>query len=628
MLTGIGNAMFDKRMSTKFVCEPVSDEEAQNIYRGDPFGARAIDTRPKEMFREGFDLCISEITAAEEEEDKEPVDPEVTRKIAPYSLRQDRRRLDRKARVRLDAAAAQAKDLAERAMRKFRRLGGKKRLKEALAYSAAYGGGAILIGANDGSKSWAEELKLDRVRSIDFLTSLEARELTPIAWYEDPLKPKFGEVMLWQITPVTPASGMSGSKIVYVHESRIIHFQGTIVARNQNSLRIGHGDSIFTRVKGVLRDFNIGWSAASIILHEFTLATMKIKGLAEMVSTDAQKKLLARMAAIQLARSVAKVTLIDKEEEFTRDTASVAGLADLLEKLMQQLAAAFDMPVTVLMGMSPAGLNATGASDIRQWYDDIKNEQTEKIEPALERVFSIIFRVLNKGKEPAVWSIEFRKLWQESAKEQAETRNLDANTDEKNIMNGIYTAEECRRSRYGGDKYGTEIVIDDVDDGKEYSDQELEDYKNSLKPKDPNADPEVQPDPNAPPAPVDPNAPPVDPKAAPKTGATPAPVKGPKAPQGSPEIQKQAMNGAQVEGIFAILDRLFEERIPREVAETALQFCYQAPPEIAKALLGPEGWKPKKEDSPPMPGGGAPIPPAAKPPIPPNEEPKKEEKPV
>lgn len=499
MITGIGTAQYDKRTTAQVVVEPVGDLEAQAIYRSDDMGARCIDIRPKEMFREGFSVCIADLAPDPQSEATAAETPAITgigpgmllgRAGAPTGFTRDQRRVgarryDRASALRLDAQAARAQDIAERAYKKFEALdiGARtiSKYQTVLSYAAAYGGGGLLIGARDGSDDWSQPLREERVRSVDFLTTLEPREMTPLSYYTDPLSPKYDEVEVWQIAPTSTGTGTALTAPVYVHESRIIYFPGIQVSRAQPSVLIGHGDSVFTRVRGVLRDFNLGWSSASIILNEFSIATMSIENLSEMVSTDDRKKLLARMAAVRLGQSVAKLTLIDTKEKIERQTASVAGLADLLEKFMVRVAAAFDVPVTILMGVSPTGLNATGASDIRSWYDDIASEQKKVLGPRLRRLIGLIIRSMNGGREPAKWSIDFAPLWQESAKEKADTRFVDAQTDEKNILNGIYTADEVRRSRYGGDKYGTEIMIDEPA-GYEPTDADVADYKASTTP--------------------------------------------------------------------------------------------------------------------------------------------------
>lgn len=612
-VTGIGQALTDKRKTAEFVVEPVSDEEARTIYRGDDMGAKCVEIYPHHMLREGFDLVITDAKPAADTGDEE------------LTTRQQKRAEKR----RMDAAAAKAKELSERAMKVWKRLKGKKKFFEALTWARAYGGSGIVLGAKDGSTDWAKPLNLNSIRSLDFLTTLEARELTPAKYYADPLKANFGEVATWTIN----AQGQAGAAYeavqiapVEIHASRLIHFQGIRVSRDDcEGTHQGHGDSIFTRVKGVLRDFNIGWDAASIILHEFSLATMKIKGLSEMVSTDAQKKLLARMAAVQLGRSVANVTLVDEGEEYSRDMATVTGLADILEKFMVRLAAAFGVPVTLLMGVSPAGLNATGASDIRSFYDKIAAEQVDELEPQLLRVFEIILRMLNGGKLPESWNIEFKPLWQETPKEQAETRKIVVETALSAIEGTLITAAEARKSIYGGEKFSPDIVIDqESEDDLDVNPAELDAQEKKL----------------------DANGKPIEPELGPDGKPLPAPENGeqPGAPKKEGEVtivptdkpvSNSALNGAQGAMMLAIVTAYTSKQIDRRSAKAQLLIALPIDDKLAEDALGDEtfvaatpapaaapfgGGAPGEDEEPKLGPDGKPIAPKPgekKPPVPP-----------
>lgn len=587
MITGMGTAMFDKRLSADFVCEPVSWAEAREIYRGDPLGARSVDLWPQHMLREGYEICVSDNGMGVGNDNEDP-DPGTILTQDSRQAKRTRVRAIVKAKLRQDAAEAKTADQIKKVLAKAKALKLNTKLKEAIAYSRAYGGGAIMVGANDGQKDWSKPIDYKKVVSIDWLTSLEPRELTPWAVYSNPKAAKYGEVAIWQLTTNTPGRPVETEPVAHtmlVHESRLIIFQDVKVTR-EVSMQPGWGDSVYTRSKSVLRDYNIGWSSAGILVHDFSIAIMKIKGLSEMVGTDNQKKLLARMAAVALGQSVARLTLIDKDEEFGRQTTALTGLPDLLEKFCQQLAAAFDVPVTLLMGMSPSGLNATGESDIRGFYDRIAAAQIEILEPALREIFKLIFLSLGM-KEPPEWTIEFRPLWQQSDKEIADTRFTNSQTDEKNIANGLYSAEEARRSRYGGAKYSQEITIDE--------------------PENDNYDPAdaAELDPTA----VDPTVPtdPMQPKVGigqPDLGtATPA------------KPQETAFAAGQITSAMEIIKAVIAKEIPRESGIAMLQTFFPFDSAKAVALMGPEDFEAPKP--PPMaPGFGGGLPGAPKPGVP------------
>lgn len=454
-LTGIGDALVDKRMSTYYTgAEVITPEYAEGLWRGDDLAARIVETWPNEMLRQGYEICVQD---GENTEETESLEDAETRGDALGWARRRRARFD---------AAKKGGDLAEDASMRLEELGADAALHTALCYRRAYGGGAILIGANDGSKDLSKPLRSELVTSVDFLTVLEPRELIPRYYYADPRAPKFNQVAVWQMQTVASGNPLPGDMkktfgitMADIHETRLIIFQGARVSnRAQLEVMPGFGDSVFTRVNRVLSDFNTSWASAGILVHDFAQAVFKIKGLAEAMAMDKDDLLKIRMRAVELSRSTARAVLIDSEEEFKREQTPVSGLPELLDKFMTRLASAADMPLTLLMGQSPGGLNATGESDIRFFYDRVASAQRRDLLPALKKLVGLIFQSL--GGKPDQWDIEFHPLWQTTDKEQAEARFLQAQIDEKMITCDVYSSNEVARARYGGKKYSFETQID------------------------------------------------------------------------------------------------------------------------------------------------------------------------
>src|SRR5690606_4997558 len=103
------------------------------------------------------------------------------------------------------------------------------------------------------------------------------------------------------------------------------------------------------------------------------------------------------------------------------------------------------IPVTLLLGRAPAGLQATGASDIRLFYDSMKAGQERLIRPRLNRVVQLLFRAKagpTGGVEPDNWALEFRPLWQKTDREIAEERFLVAQADQVYATIGALRPEE------------------------------------------------------------------------------------------------------------------------------------------------------------------------------------------
>jgi hypothetical protein len=89
--------------------------------------------------------------------------------------------------------------------------------------------------------------------------------------------------------------------------------------------------------------------------------------------------------------------------------------------------------------------------------------QEYKLKPNLERLIRYIYlSKLGKteGNEPESWSIQFVPLWQNTEEQEALLRRTVAETDRIYIETGVLDPSEVAISRFGGDIYSTETVID------------------------------------------------------------------------------------------------------------------------------------------------------------------------
>lgn len=413
--TGVGDLQRDKRMSTTHSAETVTAPMAADLWRGNALAARIIETWPNEMTREGWDVVVDR--TAEE-------------------------------------------GLAGEVEARLEELGVAESLWRGLAYERAYGGAAILLGAKDGR---ALEQPLGKAVSLDWLSVFEPDDVQPVYWYADPRKDaKFGDPSHYQITArargVSKSGASPGASFV-VHESRLLVFPGIRVSRRYQLLSNGWGDSIMTRVYRVLTDHGMGFDSAAVLMHDFAQAVFKIKNLADAVAEDRDDEIRLRTQAVELSRSVARAIIIDAEEEFERKQTPVTGLPELLDRFSSLLASAADMPLTLLMGTSPGGLNATGESDIRFFYDRVRSAQERRLKPHLERLVQIVLSSLGK-KEPEQWCVKFRPLWQESKKDAAEARKLQAETDQIYVEMMAVSPNDIARSRFSGDGDSFATTVD------------------------------------------------------------------------------------------------------------------------------------------------------------------------
>lgn len=451
-ITGMGQITRDKTASTTFEVDAVSPEEAMIIWRGDDLAARIVEAMPGDALREGFEIVLDD-----DDESADTIHAEVAQGYAAAGIARLAAGIAQAAANRNDAAPV---DIESEVEAKIRKLNAVEAIRNAACYVRALGGAAILLGVTDYSTDLCEPLDLAAVRGIEWVTVLEPRELQPAKWYTDAFSPNFGKPETWRLVPISAGGGVT-SPTVEIHESRLIIFPGTrVTKRPMLGTATGWGDSIFVRVARALRDFNGSHHAAAVLISDFSQAVYKIKDLAATVATDGQGGLINRMSAIDLGRSVARAILVDVEEDFERKATPMSGLPETLDRLAARLAAAADMPLTLLMGQSPGGLNATGASDVRFYYDRVAQLQSRVIEPAVRRLVDVILATLGQPPGAVDYKVEFGPLWQETDKERADARKVQADIDGVYCGLGVYTPDEVAIARFGGDAYSYETKID------------------------------------------------------------------------------------------------------------------------------------------------------------------------
>jgi uncharacterized protein len=415
LLTGLGDVNRDKRVSATVGDRAfLQATELNEMYHGDDIIARICDRPAEEMTRQWF------------------------------RLNQD-----------LDA------ELGKAVMQCLDDLELQEKLADAVTWARLYGGSVMLLGVEDGGAP-SEPVNIDRIQSFDWVTVLDRYDIQIAQLYGDQRKPKFGEPELYQIQAnLIGGGGMPFGE--YIHESRVVRFDGVRTGMRERVRNNGWCCSIIERVYPVVRDFSSAFGGMSHLLQDFSQAVFTIKGLGNMLLQDEDALVLRRLALLDMSRSVARAIPLDEGETFERKATPVAGLPELLDRMGERLSAATDMPMTILMGRSPAGMNSTGESDMRIWYDRMQGEQGRTIRRPLNRIIQYAMRAKKgptRGREPANWSIAFNPLWQMDEGRQAELRAKQAATDHIYVTDGVVDPREIRQSRFGGDVWSPDTVLD------------------------------------------------------------------------------------------------------------------------------------------------------------------------
>lgn len=408
-LTGIGANSKEVSLRGRY---RIDDETLELLYSEDGFAARIVDAVPGEALRRGIGVAIKDVAIAE------GID------------------------ARLDELSAPA------------------RLHDGWVWGRCFGGSLVLIGVDD-ERPTDQPVDESSIKAVRFLTAVDKRDVQIASYFEDALSPKYGTPRTYR---VQQQGGTSSISAVW-HASRVIRFDGVLTTRRRMRKNNGWADSVLQRVYDQLVAFNGAFASVSSLLSESSVGVFKIKGLAGLILGDNEDKLKRRLAIMDQAKSVTRSLLIDADgEDYSRvEAAALSGLPDTLDRYMMFLAGVSRIPVTILMGRAPAGLNATGESDMRAFYSNVASETTNVLKPRATKL--VRYLLLAKegptgGIEPKGWEVKFPSLWEETPKEQREGRKLVADTDAIYVTHQVLTPEEIAVTRFRKEGWSEETSIE------------------------------------------------------------------------------------------------------------------------------------------------------------------------
>lgn len=287
-----------------------------------------------------------------------------------------------------------------------------RKVRDALIKARIFGGGAIVIGV-DGAGQWDEELRLDRVRrgALKFLHVMDRYQLAAGEIETDVLSPNYGR----------PKYYIGPNGAIQIHPSRVVHLTGAL-RPSTRTINDGWGDSVIQSMNDAIMDALGGSSALSVMMQEANLDVIKVPNfMNNLGTTEYSNRLINRFQLAAVGQSVVRAKILDSEEEWNRVATSFAGIDACLTLLLQIVCGAADVPATRLMGMAPGGLQATGDSDTRNYYDGVADLQANELEPALAILDECIIRSA-LGDRPNEIYYDWRPLWQPTAAEKADIR--------------------------------------------------------------------------------------------------------------------------------------------------------------------------------------------------------------
>jgi phage-related protein (TIGR01555 family) len=454
-------------------------------------------------------------------------------------------------------------EIGSQVEKELQRIKAQRAFYEAIAWQRAYGSSLIVVGVSnqptritehgDVVVDYSKPLKVGG--KVEWLQVFDRYEVSDVKFDAS------GNIETYTINV-----GASKTKANYqeVHASRILRFDGEPMPRRRRELG-DWGQSIVMRAIDVVADYESAVEGCAVAMQDFNLIILRLKDLTKMLAADKEGIARKRIGEMDLMRSLFRMLTLDSEDSHEIQSRNFGGVSEIIDRLAERVATVARMPLSLLLGRAPAGLNATGDSDLRWWYDNVKSEQETKMREPLQKLIEIICASIGVAAED-VPVPAFVSLWQPTQQESAQTHLTQAQADSIYLTAGVVDPDEIAKSRFGPTGYSVETQVDsyerDIDVSEEdiASTNETENETETEKPDKQQSTNESSSDMIKP---------------APPTSTMPA--------------SAAVLNGAQVTSMQGTVMAVASGELPRESGVAILQVGFNLTKEQAESVIGSAG---------------------------------------
>lgn len=203
------------------------------------------------------------------------------------------------------------------------------------------------------------------------------------------------------------------------------------------------GISLTQRVLDAVSHYTRNRESASKLLEKVSLVVLKTN-MDDILSGSSDLDLKRRLKYFADNWNFNGVAAIDYEhEDLSIFNNTLSGIVDIVRQSMEYVAAMFNEPATKLWGISPAGMNATGESDMRNHYDNIASLQEQMFRRGIDELLDIL-QLDMFGDVDTEIHFKFAPLSDEESRTKAETNKIKAETADIYYNMGAVGPQEIR----------------------------------------------------------------------------------------------------------------------------------------------------------------------------------------
>lgn len=290
-----------------------------------------------------------------------------------------------------DLKTSAAPEYIDRFIQQERRTKLREKIRQGMYWGRLYGGAAGVIMVK-GQDDMSKPLDVDMITPDSFLGLQILDRWTGVfpgaELVSDPEDADFGLPEYYSIRDEE-----RGTTVVDVHHSRVIRFTGRELPWLEQITEMYWGESEIEAIyEEIMRRDNVAANIAALTFRA-NVNYMESDGLDQLLgtaNTEMQRRFWNTLQAQSIMESNFGLRVINKGDAIHNTQYTFTGLSDVYDRVMMDVAGAARTPVTKLFGRSPAGMNATGESDLRNYYDYIDGIRESTFRAIIERLLPVL----------------------------------------------------------------------------------------------------------------------------------------------------------------------------------------------------------------------------------------------
>jgi uncharacterized protein len=228
-----------------------------------------------------------------------------------------------------------------------------------------------------------------------------------------------------------------------VHKTRLLTFIAREVPDLLKPAYMFGGQSLTQLMMPVVENWLTTRRAVGEIVKKFSFKVI-YANVTESVNTGNFDRLRRRMQFFnQVANNDGTILLDKTAEEFINVAVPLGGLDQLQAQAQEHMASLSRIPIIKLLGVQPAGLNASSEGELRSFEENIHSYQEAFFRPNLERILNLVQCSLFGSVDPDITFV-FEPLTTLNEKERAELQLIQAQTAEVHLRNRSISRGEER----------------------------------------------------------------------------------------------------------------------------------------------------------------------------------------